>query len=161
MVIEKFNIVTYIKPNHDFEMFATSLANIQQTKYLNKFCICFVKKLSNKFINELNKYENIIWKDNVNNYWAIEMKKMIDENNSKYYFIWEEDSHIYDITQFEKTYESLISNDIDFMLTQDKKWILMKISSNSKWNFFKIIINIVIRYVIRIQILEKHYRWKF
>tara|TARA_R110000851_G_scaffold183777_5_gene333157 strand:- start:610 stop:1377 length:768 start_codon:yes stop_codon:yes gene_type:complete len=123
MVIEKFNIVTYIKPNHDFEMFATSLANIQQTKYLNKFCICFVKKLSNKFINELNKYENIIWKDNVNNYWAIEMKKMIDENNSKYYFIWEEDSHIYDITQFEKTYESLISNDIDFMLTQDKKWI--------------------------------------
>ena len=123
MVIDKFNIVTYIKPNHSFEMFARSLANIQQTKYLDKFCICFVKKLSKEFTNELNKYDNIIWKDNVDNFWATEMKTMIEQNNSKYYFIWEEDSHIYDINQFERSYELLASNDVDFMLTQDLKWI--------------------------------------
>ena len=123
MVIDKFNIVTYIKPNHSFEMFARSLANIQQTKYLDKFCICFVKKLSKEFTDELDKYDNIIWKDNVDNFWATEMKMMIEQNNSKYYFIWEEDSHIYDINQFERSYELLASNDVDFMLTQDLKWI--------------------------------------
>jgi hypothetical protein len=119
----KFNIVTYIKPNHSFEMFATSLANVQQTKYLNKFCICFVKKIQDEFIDELNKYDNIIWKDNIDNYWADEMKLMIKQNPSEYYFIWEEDSHIYDINQFEKTFKFLSEKNIDFMLTQDLKWI--------------------------------------
>jgi hypothetical protein len=119
----KFNIVTYIKPNHDFEMFSSSLASIQKTKYLHKLCICFVNKIPNQFIEELNKYNNIIWKDNVDNYWASEMMEMVKQNDSEYYFIWEEDSHIYNIDQFEKTYEAFLCKNCDFMLTQDLKWI--------------------------------------
>ena len=39
MVMSKFNVVTYIKPTNDFDMFATSLANIQKSQYLDKFCM--------------------------------------------------------------------------------------------------------------------------
>ena len=99
MVMSKFNVVTYIKPTNDFDMFATSLANIQKSQYLNKFCISFVEKLPKNFIKEINKYENIIWKDNVDNHWAQQMKDMMEQNPSDYYFIWEEDSHIFNIKQ--------------------------------------------------------------
>jgi hypothetical protein len=123
MVMKNFNIVTYIKPTNDFPMFATSLANIQKSKYLNKFCILFVEKLPKNFKNELNKYTNIIWKDNIDKYWAQEMKSMIDNNPSDYYFIWEEDSHIFDINQFDRSVKELMDKEVDFLLTQDLKWI--------------------------------------
>ena len=32
----KFNIVTYIKPTDDFDMFVSSLANVQKSQYLDK-----------------------------------------------------------------------------------------------------------------------------
>ena len=54
MDISKFNIVTYIKPNHDFDIFSRSLARIQKSKHLDKIYISFVKELSNEFKNELN-----------------------------------------------------------------------------------------------------------
>ena len=121
--MSKFNVVTYIKPTNDFDMFATSLANIQKSQYLDKFCISFVEKLPKNFIKEINKYENIIWKDNVDNYWAQQMKNMMEQNPSDYYFIWEEDSHIFNIKQFDKSIEKLEEKKVDFLLTQDLKWI--------------------------------------
>ena len=123
MDISKFNIVTYIKPNHDFDIFSKSLARIQKSKHLDKIYISFVKELSNEFKNELNRYDNIIWKDGVDEYWASEMKRLIDTSTSSYYYIWEEDSDIYDIEEFDSSYEYLISKGIDFLITQDLKWI--------------------------------------
>lgn len=123
MDISKFNIVTYIKPNHDFDIFSRSLARIQKSKHLDKIYISFVKELSNEFKNELNRYDNIIWKDGVDEYWASEMKRLIDTSTSSYYYIWEEDSDIYDIEEFDSSYEYLISKGIDFLVTQDLKWI--------------------------------------
>ena len=119
----KFNIVTYIKPTDDFDMFVSSLANVQKSQYLDKLIISFVEKLSDNFKNELSKYKNIIWKDNVDEYWAEEMKLLIDQNPSDYYFIWEEDSSIFDIKQFDKSIRQLNDKGVDFLLTQDLKWI--------------------------------------
>lgn len=119
----KFNIVTYIKPTDDFNMFATSLANIQKSQYLNKLIISFVEKLSDDFIKELNKYKNIIWKDNIDEYWVQEIKTLIDQNPSDYYYIWEEDSHIFDIKRFDKSFKKLTENNVECLITQDLKWI--------------------------------------
>lgn len=119
----KFNIVTYIKPTDDFEMFAKCLANIQKSIYLNKIFISFVENLSSEFIKELEKYDNIIWKDGVDKYWAVEIKTLIENNPSDYYYTWEEDSYIYNIKQFDKTFKRLVKKEINYMLTLDLKWI--------------------------------------
>tara|TARA_Y100000385_G_C12944431_1_gene572668 strand:- start:135 stop:899 length:765 start_codon:yes stop_codon:yes gene_type:complete len=119
----KFNIVTYIKPTDDFNMFAYSLANVQKSQYLDKLIISFVEKLPDNFKNELSKYENIVWKDNVDEYWAEEMKLLIDQNPSDYYYIWEEDSHIFDIKEFDNSFKAMVENGVECLLTQDLKWI--------------------------------------
>ena len=119
----KFNIISYIKPTPNFEMFASSLTKIQKSKYLNKIIISFVVKLTDDFVNELNKYNNIIWKDEVDNYWASEMKQLMNKNDAKYFYTWEEDSDIYNIEQFDKSYENMINKNIDYLLTLDTKWI--------------------------------------
>lgn len=118
-----FDIITYIKPNHDFNIFKQSLSNIQNSKYINKIYISFVEKLNNKFINELNQYKNIIWKDQIDNFWADEILSLINKSDSQYIYNWEEDSYVYDIDQFDKTFENFIDKDVDHMLTLDKKWI--------------------------------------
>tara|TARA_Y100000593_G_scaffold90365_2_gene176627 strand:+ start:417 stop:2048 length:1632 start_codon:yes stop_codon:yes gene_type:complete len=123
MSINKFNIVAYIKPTGDFELFSKCLANIQKTKHLDKFCISFVEKLPDNFIKELNKYKNIIWKEEVDKYWAQEIRDLIEQHPSDYYFMWEEDSNIFDIDQFEKSFKILSTREVDFLLTQDLKWI--------------------------------------
>lgn len=123
MVMNKFNIITYIKPNHNFEMFSTSLTNVQKSKHLNKLIISFVEKLPSEYVEELNKYENITWKDEVNNYWAQEIKEMIYNNPSNYYYLWEEDSHIFDIKGLDNSFQKMIEEDISCLITQDLKWI--------------------------------------
>ena len=70
----KFNIITYIKPTDNFNMFVNSLANVQKFEFLNKLIISFVDELSNDFKKELDKYENITWKDNVDEYWLNKSK---------------------------------------------------------------------------------------
>ena len=119
----KYNIITYIKPTDDFGMFSTSLANIQKSQYLNTLIISFVEKLSDDFIEELNKYKNIIWKDNVDKYWAQEIKDLLNQNPSDYYYIWEEDSHIFDIKRLDNSFKKMVDNNIECLLTQDLKWI--------------------------------------
>lgn len=119
----KFNIVAYIKPTGDFNMFATSLTNIQKSKYLNKLIISFVEKLPDNFINELNKYKNIIWKDNIDEYWAEEIKSLIKQNPIDYYYLWEEDSHIFNINEFDNSFKIMVENNVECLLTQDLKWI--------------------------------------
>ncbi len=122
----KFNIVTYIKPSDtpgDFSMFATSLINVQKSQYLNKLIISFVDELSDNFKKELDKYKNIIWKDNVDEYWAQEIKTLINQNPSDYYYIWEEDSHIFDIKEFDNSFKSMVENSVECLITQDLKWI--------------------------------------
>ena len=116
-------VITYIKPTHNLDVFSTCLENAQKSKHLDKFLISFKEKLSVDFIDELNKYDNIVWKDDVDNFWASEMRDLISHNPSDYYYIWEEDSHIFDIEQFDKTYEKFIDTDVDFLFTQDLKWI--------------------------------------
>jgi hypothetical protein len=118
-----FDIVAYIKPNHDFDTFKQSLANIQKSKYINKIYISFVEKLNSKFINELNRYKNIIWKDGVDIFWAKEILSLVNKSNSECIYTWEEDSFIYNIDQFDKTFKNFVINDVDHMLTLDKKWI--------------------------------------
>lgn len=118
-----FDIITYIKPNHNFDVFKQSLSNIQNSKYINKIYISFVEKLNNKFINELDQYKNIIWKDQINNFWADEIVSLINESDSKYIYNWEEDSYVYDVNQFDKTFESFVDKEVDHMLVLDKKWI--------------------------------------
>ena len=118
-----FDIITYIKPNHDLDVFKQSLSNIQTSKYINKIYISFVEKLNNKFIDELNRYKNIIWQDQIDNFWAEEMISLINASDSKYIYNWEEDSYVYDINQFDRTFESFIDKEVDHMLTLDKKWI--------------------------------------
>ncbi len=119
----KFNIITYIKPTDNFNMFVNSLANVQKSQYLNKLIISFVEKLPNNFINELSKYKNIIWKDNIDKYWAQEIKLLIEQNPSDYYYLWEEDSHIFNIKEFDKSFKKLTENNIECLITQDIKWI--------------------------------------
>jgi hypothetical protein len=116
-------VITYIKPSHNLDTFTACLQNAQKSKYLDKFFISFKEKISEEFINQLNKYDNVFWKDEVDNFWATEIKKMILENPDEYYYLWEEDSHIFDIAQFDTTYEKFISTDVDFLFTQDLKWI--------------------------------------
>jgi len=123
MVMKNFNIVTYIKPTDDFNMFASSLANVQKSQYLDKLIISFVEKLPDNFKNELSKYKNIIWKDNRDKYWAEEIKLLIDQNPSDYYYIWEEDSHIFDIKEFDNSFKSMVENSVECLITQDLKWI--------------------------------------
>ena len=93
-------VITYIKPTHNLDVFSICLENAQKSKHLDKFLISFKEKLSVDFIDELNKYDNIVWKDDVDNFWASEMRDLISENPSDYYYIWEEDSHIFDIISF-------------------------------------------------------------
>lgn len=119
----KFNIVTYIKPNHDVHTFTRNLKKALELKHLDKMYISFKEKLSTDFKEQLVKHDNIIWKDNVDNYWATEMRDIISQNPSKYYYIWEEDSHIFNVSKFDKAYEKLLSTDVDFLFTQDLKWI--------------------------------------
>jgi hypothetical protein len=119
----KFNIITYIKPTDNFNMFVNSLANVQKSQYLNKLIISFVDELSNDFKKELDKYENITWKDNVDEYWAQEIKLLIEQNPSDYYYLWEEDSHIFNIKEFDNSFKTMVENDIECLITQDLKWI--------------------------------------
>jgi hypothetical protein len=123
MVINKYNIISYIKPTDDFKMFATSLANVQRSQYLNKLIILFVEKLPSNFINEIKKYKNIIWKDNVDKYWAQEIKLLIEQNPSDYYYLWEEDSYIFNIKEFDNSFKMMVENNIECLITQDLKWI--------------------------------------
>jgi len=118
-----FDIIAYIKPNHDFDIFKQSLSNIQKSKYINKIYISFVEKLNNTFTNELNQYENIIWKDAIDNFWASEILLLINKSKSECIYTWEEDSYVYNIDQFDKTFENFINKNVDHMLTLDKKWI--------------------------------------
>ncbi len=122
--MKKFNIITYIKPTSDIDMFCKTLNCIMKVKYIDKFCISFKEKLNEKYKTELNKYDNIIWNDGIDEYWATEMKRMLDKHPSDYYYIWEEDSYIFDSKSFEETFEEFVKNtEIDFMITQDNKWI--------------------------------------
>ena len=119
-----FDIITYIKPSHDMKMFSESLANVQKSKYLNKVYISFVNKIDTEFCGILNEYKNVVWQDNVDNYWASEINDVMDyKSNANYIYTWEEDSNIFDIDQFDKTFENFAKKGIDHMLTLDKKWI--------------------------------------
>ena len=129
----KFNIITYIKPTDNFNMFANSLANVQKSQHLNKLIISFVEKLPNDFINELNKYKNIIWKDNIDKYWAQEIKLLIEQNPSDYYYLWEEDSHIFDIKEFDNSFKTMVQNDVECLITQDLKWIKRAEHLQNNW----------------------------
>ena len=124
MAIDKFDIVTYIKPNHSLDTFSKCMGKIQNSKYLNKCYIHFVNKLDDSFKNILNSFDNVVWKDGVDNNWATEIKNMIySECKSKSVYLWEEDSHVYDVDQFDKTFENFTKKGLDHMLTLDKKWI--------------------------------------
>ena len=124
MDMKKFSIVTYINPApEEFDMFKKSLDSVMSIKYLDRVCISFVQKLDKKHIKELNKYDNLVWRDGMDYFWAEEMIRLIEENDSEYYFIWEEDTNIFDAEQFEKAFEKMVKNKIEFLLTQDLKWI--------------------------------------
>jgi hypothetical protein len=93
-------------------------------KHLDKFCISFKEKLTEDYIVELNKYDNVIWSDGIDEFWATEMQRLLNTYPADYYYIWEEDSYIFDNKSFEETFEEFVKNtEIDFMITQDNKWI--------------------------------------
>lgn len=123
MDVKKFNIITYIKPTNDFGMFAKCLSNIQKSKNINKFCILFKDKLQNSFKEELNKYNNIVWEENIDSFWASKILELISLHPADYYYIWEEDSYIFNIEQFDKSFETLKLREVDCLITQDLKWI--------------------------------------
>ena len=54
MVVNKINIITYIKPTDDIDMFVDNLKCILKVKYIDKFCISFKEKLSDEYKVELN-----------------------------------------------------------------------------------------------------------
>ena len=122
--MKKFNIITYIKPTNDIDMFIKTLRCAMKIKHLDKFCISFKEKLTEDYIVELNKYDNVIWSDGIDEFWATEMQRLLNTYPADYYYIWEEDSYIFDNKSFEETFEEFISNsELEFMMTQDKKWI--------------------------------------
>ena len=94
--MKKFNIITYIKPTNDIDMFIKTLSCVMKIKHLDKFCISFKEKLTEDYIVELNKYDNVIWSDGIDEFWATEMQRLLNTYPADYYYIWEEDSYIFD-----------------------------------------------------------------
>ena len=116
------SLINYIKPTHDFSMFKKNLKATMKVSNISFFNLVFKDKLSVDYINLLEE-NKIMWEDEVDTFWATKILSLMDENNSDYFMLWEEDNYLYDSTLFDATFDKMSKSDVDFMFIQDEKWI--------------------------------------